>query len=592
MKATRQVKVPAQRDYVVAFSIVLVTMTLLALAQRNQGVTRDEAVYFEASESYFRWFRDLSSNIVSLRPNDSIQQRAIEQRWRINSEHPALLKTLFGASNWLLHAGPLAPIDSSGTPYISRIASFRVPTWFLHGLAAALLYLFGLRLSGRIAGFTAVLLFLTIPRLFFHSQVACFDSPITAWWLVVVYTYFRSLERWRWGIVCGITFGLALATKHNAWFIPPLLAVHYFWVVKSDCSLRPFRPPRLPIAFLSMGMLGPLVFILHWPWLWFDTLAHVKGYMSFHLHHSYYNIEFLGKNWGLPPLPISYPFVMALFTVPASLIALAIVGLLSFVPHDVKNRVRAWGGKRRTPYHDPWRFPAHRTWLNPALGLNPRVGLLLSLNAVFPLLLIAHPQTPIFGGTKHFLPAYPFWALLGGIGLAWIFRIARIRNNLLKRTLTLLFPFLVAMPGALSIFYSHPFGLSQYSAIVGGPAGAADLGLNRQYWGYATRQLLPWMNKTLPDHASIYWHDTNRQSYISYQKDHLLRRDLRYAGMERPAIRRSDYALVIYELHFYKYDYWIWHEFDTVAPRRVLTLAGVPLVSFYARPEGQLIHNR
>ena len=47
-----------------------------------------------------------------------------------------------------------------------------------------------------------------------------------------------------------------------------------------------------------MAVLGPLVFLGHWPWLWTDTLARLKGYVGFHMHHSYYNIEYLGVNWG------------------------------------------------------------------------------------------------------------------------------------------------------------------------------------------------------------------------------------------------------------------------------------------------------
>ena len=38
------------------------------------------------------------------------------------------------------------------------------------------------------------------------------------------------------------------------------------------------------------------------------------------------------------------------------------------------------------------------------------------LSAFVPIMIIAFPNTPIFGGTKHWMPAMPFFAILGGIG--------------------------------------------------------------------------------------------------------------------------------------------------------------------------------
>ena len=50
--------------------------------------------------------------------------------------------------------------------------------------------------------------------------------------------------------------------------------------------------------------------------------------------------------------------------------------------------------------------------------MSPRIGYLLAMNAFFPLVLIALPSTPIFGGTKHWTTGYPFFALLGGIAVS------------------------------------------------------------------------------------------------------------------------------------------------------------------------------
>jgi len=602
---------PGGRDLALALLLMLGTASILGLAQRDQGVMRDEATYFQAAESYSGWFADLGQNYRRGETARSFSPASIGRYFRTNSEHPALFKLLMGLSWRQLYSHPnprgprFHPVPHDQTMkglgwLTSEISAFRLPGWLFTGLCVALLYLFGLRIEGRLTGITAALLYITIPRVFFHGQLACFDSAVSTMWLLTVYAYFRSLEHARWGVYAGLIFGLALATKHNAWFIPALLLLHYLMVVWSDVSLRPFHPPRIPLVFLAMALLGPLVFLLHWPWLWFDTVNHLKGYFAFHLHHSYYNIEYLGRNWGPPPLPISYPFGMTLFTVPITLLGLCLAGLWLYGRTPLLSWLSRFLSVRPPPYDSPFRYPARRSWIRPGKGLDPLVGRLLLINAVFPLALIALPSTPIFGGTKHWLSAYPFIALLAGVALSRLYRAVMLRarrsavdegsaaapapprSRILVGLALVLLP---VAPGAISTFLTHPFGLSQYSAVAGGPAGGADLGLNRQYWGYAVRNILPWIDRTMKHSANVYFHDTNFDSYGAYVRDGLLRPDIRYAGMERPAIIASDYAMVDQELHFNKYDYWIWDAYGTTTPIRVLTLDGVPLLSVYRRPE-------
>jgi len=575
---------PKLRDHLLSLLLLVATAGVLGYAQKDQGVTRDEGTYFQAAEQYWGWFERLPGAIAAGKVQSVLAPGVISQHWSNNNEHPVLCKSLFGVS-WKLLRSPSKPAGSKPAPkpLLSEISSYRAPAWLFAGLAAAILYLFGLRIESRTAGLTAALLYLTIPRLFFHAQLACFDSPIATMWLLTVYAYFRSLEKARWAVLAGVCFGLALATKHNAWFIPALLVLHYLIGVWPDVSLRPLRLPRVPLVFICMAILGPLVFWAHWPWLWFDTIPHLKGYFAFHLHHSYYNIEYLGKNWGLPPHPMSYPFLMTLFTVPTVTLVLALAGLWAYLRVPLFTVLSRWLDVRAPRYESRFRYPAKRSFARPAVGLDPRLGILFALNALFPLILIALPSTPIFGGTKHWLPAYPFFALLGGVALSRLLAEAktRLRLSAVARGALVL---LVAVPGGVSIMLTHPFGLTQYNALAGGPAGGADLGLNRQFWGYASRQVLPWMNAKLPQNARVYFHDTSYDAYQAYLRDGLLRPDIAYAGMEKPAIEGSSEAMVIHELHFNKYDYWIWDAYGTATPARVLQVEGVPVLSFYQRP--------
>src|SRR5262249_5318977 len=121
---------------------------------------------------------------------------------------------------------------------------------------------------------------------------------------------------------------------HNAWLMPFFLLAHYLWMRRGD--LRARRLPRVPLAFVSMAVVGPIIFFLHWPWLWHQPVARTRSYLQRHLQHEHYNFEYLGRNWNLPPvgarltlLRTTVPFVETAFTVPATTLALAAAGALA-----------------------------------------------------------------------------------------------------------------------------------------------------------------------------------------------------------------------------------------------------------------------
>src|SRR4029078_2769947 len=83
----------------------------------------------------------------------------------------------------------------------------------------------------------------------------------------------------------------------------------------------------VPASLIAMATIGPLVFFLLWPWLWNDTLPRLQEYVNFHVHHEYYNIEFLGVTYFGPPSPRSYMPVMIAATVPTITLVLFAIGV-------------------------------------------------------------------------------------------------------------------------------------------------------------------------------------------------------------------------------------------------------------------------
>jgi len=387
----------------------------------------------------------------------------------------------------------------------------------------------------------------------------------------VSYAYWRSLSCRRWAWWVGISFGCALATKHNSWLLPIILGIHWCWLYRVERAARaggePSKTSLIPWWLIAMALIGPLIFVGSWPWIWHDTLPRIGSYIGFHVRHDYYNIAYFGTTYFEPPFPVSYPFVMTLFTLPLATTGLAVAGVL------LRGRAAlpAWLSRRV-----PWAPEQKPDRL--------RTDVLLMGCLLAPLVLIALPTSPIFGGTKHWFTAYPFLAMYAGYAFCEL--VSFIREQLRERmtlrpwALPMAAGALFLAPAFTETIYSHPFGLSYYSYAAGGVPGAADYGMNRQFWGFTTRSLAPFIRERLPDGGSVYLCDTTGGAWQMLQRDGHIPRSIRGTA----SIPQSDLAMVHFEHHFVEVDFQAWTAYGTVQPIEVLTYEGVPLVTVYERP--------
>jgi len=563
-------------DRAIAAALFVATLAIFVGAARTQGNTRDEGYYFDAARSYSGWYAELVDNLAGGKPGRSFTRQSVDRWFSYNHEHPALMKTLFGLS-WRAF-GYARP--RPGKHLLDEQAAMRLPTHLLMALLSVIIFSFGARAWSRTAGVCAAVLTVASPRLFFDGQLACFDAPIAVLWVATVYGYYRSLSSPRWAWLTAIIFGLALATKHNAFFIPFVLLVHYLWVHRS--TLRRRKLPPIPRVFIAMALVSPLVYLACWPWLWFDTVARFRDYVAFHVHHVYYNIEYLGRNYNKPPSPLSFPYVMTLLTTPVTTLALALGGTAALLRGHFRKPDPARAPTIEIDSGAPDREHQRPSSRYPTVGLQSAAGLLCGLNALFPMAIITVTGAPIFGATKHWHATLPFLALLAGYGLH---ALALALATPARRTLlAALLGAWVCLPAAIETVRAHPYALTHYNLLAGGPQGGADLGMNRQFWGYATLGVLPWLNRHAPPNAPVYFHDTNGAQQAMWRRIGLLRNDLRDTGLEEPGVKASDLALVIHEKHFNKYEYWIWDFYGTAQPAMVLTHEGVPIVTVYERP--------
>jgi hypothetical protein len=551
------------RDHAIGAAMGLVYVVWLLTGVRSLGVPRDEGVYFKAGTQYFGWWR-----LFFEHPGDAMRQGTIDGAFGANHEHPALMKTIFGASEFFFHEKWHLFDDAS--------TALRLPGMAMAGLAIWVTYLFGARAWNRRTGAIAAVLFALMPRVFFHAHLACFDVPVTAIWILCIYVHWRAQEKRSlgWALATGIVFGLALETKHNAWALPFVLVPHAFFVQR-HAILRSLKAGRLaiPASVVAMAVVGPIVLIALWPYLWNDTMGRIEWWVNFHLHHDYYNIEFLGKNYFGPPSPKSYLPVMVLATVPTVTLVLSAIGVFERGAVAFRRlRAWAWGLAGKPVGEAPPRDPRETDLL-----------LLLSFGAAVGLFFL--PKTPIFGGTKHWMPAYPVLALMAGRGFDRVVGWMRhalpqldLRKGIAAEAALVLC--IIVAPLAVTA-HSFPFGLSSYVPLVGGTAGGADLGLNRQFWGFTTQNAAAeYLNAKAPTNATVFILDTTWVAWAQMQEEGRIRRDLHVTQ----APHEATFSLVQHELHMTEVDYDIWVAIGTDAPVYVVTHDDVPIVSIYRRP--------
>jgi len=450
---------------------------------------------------------------------------------------------------------------------LSESDAFRLPGALSGALFIALLYLFSLNFVRRRGALFAALAMLFVPRAFYHMHVTCFDMPITLLGFSVLYAFWKS-ERsgFRWALLAGVLWGLALLVKLNAFFLPVTLGLYWIFTVRGRIrrfSRLPFPFPAIPLAFFTMVVIGPLMLYLLWPILWYHPIENFGRYLAFHMKHDHYYQSYFGQALQTPPFPIAFPFIMTLVTVPLITQFLAL-----------------WGGIRAAI---PMRISG-------ADGVEVwRRRVFIAINLLFPVALIAMPSTPIFGGVKHWLLTMPFFCLLAGIGfdaaadalLAWPLRVLASRRVFATAAVVALGVLLMAPAARDTVKYGDN-GTAYFNALIGGLRGAADRKMQRQFWSHATIGGLDHVNHNLPPGAVVDFQDATGGACKMYQFEERMRQDLRCV------VRRGRPDAVLYDVEerFSEEEWRYQKRLRTVAPIAEHAVDGVSMIRVYQRGAG------
>jgi dolichyl-phosphate-mannose-protein mannosyltransferase len=512
------------------------TLLLIAATLNDYGVTWDEPPYFHASDLHVRWMTGLVENLSRGELQKTLEDQAIKAAWHwnpYNVPHPPFSRIVSG----------FAQVTAS--LFLDKISAYRIGPALFFALLVTAMFLWVKELFGRATGLFSALAVILTPNLFGYAHFAVTDLPLASMWFLTVYCFWKGLTNWRWSVVLGIVWGLALATKFPALLIPvPLI----LWA-------HMFRRDKYMNNVFALIFIAPIVMVGSQPYLWHQTGLRILEFLYEGIGRAYrpdanFMIYFFNQLYFTNQLPWYYPFFMIAVTTPEPILALALLGILPLV------RTRTYGS----------------------------VVPLFLFNVVFVLVLGLMPGAVLHDGVRQMLSALPFLAALTGVGfhklLNWALEFVRNQHAALTITrleikIAGLLIVLVGFSPLLDVYLSHPFQLSFYNRLVGGIRGAYARGLETTYFMEAfTPAFLRTINERIPANASINASFANSM-FVYYQKEGRLRQDIKISSG-----RPFDYLVLLNRRSALSHGERNLIE-SSAKPYISITLAGVPLVSTF-----------
>jgi len=504
----------SRRRLVLALAIFYLVFFLLVLSISGPGVTWDEPCYLTGGHDFcLPWFARIGT--------DALSEKAISDHWAPVNWHPPLGQLLIGIGQRLF------------ADWLGRLVAGRLATASVFAALAAGLYLFMAWRYDEKVGLLSTVCLVGMPRVFGHAHFAAFDLQVAAAWFAVTASFVLGITSTRWRLAAGLGLGAGLLLKTSLVPLPLLLLA---WALL-------YHGRRAKWPCLALGLAVPVFFL--WPWLWFDTLVHLKDYLGIVHNRPLILVYYFGKSMAHSQVPFHYPLVMTFSTTPLLIVLAALVGTVHLL---------------KRPKADP-------------------VGILWVATVVFVLVIASAPGMPRYDGVRLFLQIFPFIAALAGIGLAVAWEYARERFALRRRSgQALAAAFGVYHLGWLVVL--HPFYLSDYGGLVGATPGASRLGLETTYWcetlDAKTRE---YVNRHAPEGARIAVHPYAHMMFLFFQDHASFREDL--SLVDRTRDQSWDILVLTCRRGMFDEELWRYHRGATPLFER--NLLGVPLCQVFKK---------
>ncbi|RMF93110.1 MAG: hypothetical protein D6734_10850, partial [Candidatus Schekmanbacteria bacterium] len=443
---------------ITAAAIFLFSFLLLFLTTNDIGITCDEAwINDSAAHSFAQWMSLSLKTILKGNFSTFRSKETIEKFFGGHFHyHPPFGRIMHSFS--LILFGNL----------VGDIKALRISPEMMFSIVCVLVFLITLSLSDYISAITASVCLLFMPRMFGHGHIFALDMPITFMWLLTIFFFIKSDEKRIYKVLFVVFLGLSFATKAHSLLIPLSILL---WII--------IFPSKKKFQLLTIGtLLGVIIFYIANPWLWVNLNSHIEEFisgMSSHTSDFVVKTYYLGRKYDSNAVPWHYPFVLSFFTIPAPILLFTIVGIISALKILI-NRLK-------------------NLFKTKSFTATEKLNIFIFINAFILFPVISLGFAPAYDGTRLFLPAFPFLAILSGTGFYKFINLIFTEGRKLGKWIL---ASLIIASSAISLFDAHPFELSYYNIFSGGIKGAQRIGLETTYWGDAfNNDVISFMNERL-----------------------------------------------------------------------------------------------
>jgi hypothetical protein len=343
----------------------------------------------------------------------------------------------------------------------------------------------GRRVGGPLAGLAALLLLALCPIFYGHMFMNPKDAPFAVAMAILMLGLVRLAEEYpqpspRTILIVGLGAGLSIGSRilgglaliyALVGFLP--LFVDEFRNLGTREALHRFAHvvhvlvPGLILGYLIMGLI--------WPWSIIEPANpfHALTYFS-HFFEKPWKEMFDGALVSVPDMPWSYLPTLFALQLPEVLLALAIAGVI--------------GTFMALPRGDV--APRRKTIL-----------LMLTLAAIFPILVAIVKRPALYNGIRHFIFVIPPTTVLAGLafarGMNWL---KENRRNWQPAAVAVFsFGLLLSLGEMIRL---HPYQYTHFNHIAG-TVRAADDRYMLDYWGLALKQASDGLREQLDEEQEV-----------------------------------------------------------------------------------------
>lgn len=341
---------------------------------------------------------------------------------------------------------------------VNDIDSYRVYGVFLSAVLVGVVYWWISGKYGSFSGLIAALSLAMYPLFWSESHFNTEkDIPEAVYLFFLIYSVYRGFtqKKWKWILLSGIFFGLALGTKFNVLFAPFVIIPWLLFYLKG----KVFQKENLKLLLTGVFAvsIGMIIFYGSWPFLWQDIIGGTMKVFGF------YKGIGTAASTGIN----AYPLIWIIATTPLIILALFFAGAWKIIAD----------------------FKRDKEFL----------GLILILGFAVPVIRVMWPGSNIYGGIRQIMEFMPFMAAVAGVGAGYIVSKVKYKKPVY---LAVLIGFLGLLIALIKI---HPNENTFFNALIGGLRGAKEREIESwgNSFGAAYRQGIKWINANAEKNAKL-----------------------------------------------------------------------------------------